>query len=102
MLLTAQQYNIDEAVRCCLVTRVVADLHDADAYCRRVAECPPLAQRAMKAALCALGEDIAGRGLDRGTMKRIEHLTRLAENSDDGREALRAFREKRPPVFRGT
>jgi enoyl-CoA hydratase/carnithine racemase len=101
MLLTARQLDIDEARQCGLVTRVVSGMEDASAYCQNAAECPPLAQQAMKKTLYFLGADLTGSGLDRSARTSIEKLTRRAEASEDGREALRAFHEKRPPVFTG-
>jgi enoyl-CoA hydratase len=101
MLLTARQFDIDEARQCGLVTRVVSGSEDASAYCQNAAECPPLAQQAMKKTLYLLGTDLTGSGLDRGARDSIAELTRRAESSEDSHEALRAFHEKRPPVFTG-
>jgi len=101
ILLTARQFEIDEARQCGLVTRVVSGLEDASAYCQNTAECPPLAQQAMKKSLYFLGTDLTGSGLDRGALKSIEELIRRAEASEDSREALGAFHEKRSPVFTG-
>ena len=33
--------------------------------------------------------------------ERIQGLRRLVYDSDDYREGIRAFKERRPPVFRG-
>jgi 2-oxoglutaroyl-CoA hydrolase len=101
MLLTAQQLDIEEARQCGLVTRVMTGLDEAYAYCRATAECPPLAQRAMKVILNALGANVAGIEPGKSALDSIEQSTRLAQGSEDSKEALRAFHEKRPPVFTG-
>lgn len=101
MLVTARQYNLDEAQECHLVTRSVSGSDEALAYCIETAQLPPLAQQATKTSLYFLGKDLTGEDLDEAALNKIEESTRLAQGSEDSREALRAFHEKRPPVFVG-
>lgn len=102
MLLTARQLDAMEAQETSLLTRIVADAKEADAYIATTAECPPYAQQALKAALRGLAHDIA-RPPAQGTPEfaRIEHALTTAQESEDAKEALRAFGEKRPPRFTG-
>lgn len=101
MLLTARQYNLDEGLKCGLVSRVMPDSTQALAYCRQAAECPPQAQQAMKAMLYYLGKDLARTELKQSELDKLEEVIASAQGSQDSREALRAFHEKRPPLFVG-
>lgn len=89
-----------DALACGLVQRVVAagafeeDLH---ALCSTVAGNAPLSMRATKRALQAIA---AGQGTRASTEQTYESIAACL-NSEDVREAMAAFREKRVPVFRG-
>jgi enoyl-CoA hydratase len=99
LLLTGEVIDADEALRIGLVGRLVAHdqlLDETMALARRIAANPPLAVRAIKDGLRrALDPDWAslGRWVS-------ETLARLFQ-TDDHREGVKAFLEKRPPVFVG-
>ena len=99
LLFTGDVIDAAEALRIGLVGRVAphAELLDqARALAGRIADNPPLAVRALKTGLkrCAYGDprEIGGWAIDT--------IRRLAA-TDDHREGVAAFLEKRTPVFRG-
>lgn len=100
LLFTGDPIDAAEAARIGLVRQVVAHadlLPAAYALAARIAANPPLAVRYMKAGLRRAAQgDAAATGA-----WAIETIRRLME-TDDHREGVASFLEKRPPVFRGT
>ncbi len=98
-LLTGDVISAQEAERIGLVNRVVraADLETAAMdFANRLAAGAPLAVRYTKLAVNKLVKDALNVAFDASTALEIATF-----QSDDHREALAAFREKRPPRFRG-
>ena len=99
MLLTGDRISAQQAYEWGLVNRVVplAELLDAAlALAARIAANPPLAVRACKE-LATRSADLT---LEEGL--RLERLlSALSRQSEDAREGLRAFAERRPAVFTG-
>lgn len=97
MLLSAQPLGSEQALACGLVHRVFRpetfedDLH---ALAQSLAANAPLSMRASKQALRALQVEHVS---DKAFYQRIADCL----NSQDSREAIRAFRQKRRPVFKG-
>lgn len=99
MAFTGDRIDAAEALACGLVSRVVpADelMASAQALAQRISANPPHALR------------MAKRLIMNGRHSRLaEHLElaagfqALAHSTDDQREAVAAFRDKRPPAFRG-
>jgi enoyl-CoA hydratase/carnithine racemase len=99
MLLTGEPIDAARALECGLVTRVVplADLRqEALALAGLLARRPPLAVAAIKRAVY-VGLDGP---LEDGLCREREEFVRLL-SSEDAREGLSAFLEKRPPTWRG-
>lgn len=98
-LLTGDPVPAAEAERIGLVNKVVAAeaLQDeALAFARRLAAGAPLALRYTKLAVNKLLKDALNVAFDTSTA-----LELVTFQSEDHREALAAWKEKRPPVFRG-
>jgi len=99
LLLLGEVIGAREAERIGLIHRAVPgdELDRAAAeLARRLAAGPPIALRATKRAL------YDGLGRDMATDFQCEaYLQALCFQSEDHREGLRAFRDRRPPVFRG-
>ena len=94
---TADRVSARECERLGIVNRVVADddLH-AEALTKRIAAGPPIAIRYMKENLNrAVTQDLRP-CLD----MKADRLIRV-QQTEDFREAVRAFVDKRPPTFRG-
>ena len=99
LYLLGEQVSAEEAERIGLVGRVVGDdelMSEAMALARRVASGPRLAYRYMKRNLHAAETEPFAAVLE---MEAV-HQARTGQ-SDDHREAVAAFNEKRKPVFRG-
>ncbi|MDE2489218.1 MAG: enoyl-CoA hydratase/isomerase family protein [Elusimicrobia bacterium] len=99
MVLTGRRLTAREALAAGLVSRVVAPealLDEAKGLARRIAELAPLAVRAAKAAAAAA----ADRQLDAGLARERGLFYRLFDTADQ-KEGMRAFAEKRPPLFKG-
>ena len=99
LLLLGEVIGAKEAERIGLITRAVpaADLdRAAGEIVARLAAGPPIALRATKRAL------YDGLGRDMVTDFQCQcYVQTLCFQSQDHQEGLRAFREKRPPVFQG-
>ena len=99
LLMTGDAIDAAEALQMGLVGRVVAHeelLNEARGLAERVAANPPLAVRAIKQGLrSALDPDWASLG--RWVSETLEQLF----DTEDHREGVRAFLEKRPPTFVG-
>lgn len=98
--LDPEMHDADSALALGLVGEVVAaeDFDRAfEAYCEKIAEVAPLAARQTKRLVSRIGqpEDLEAHLRDELT------LAARGLKSEDGREAVRAIREKRKPVFTG-
>jgi enoyl-CoA hydratase len=99
MLLTGDPVDGVRAERLGLLTRIVeADrlVAETEALVRLIAGHAPLSLRAMKAMLAALGSRFEQSEIERFDRERL-----AVSSSEDMREGLRAFFERRPPVFTG-
>ena len=99
MVFTGDTLNAAEALACGLVSRVVPDeqlLDAAKALAERVAVNPPHAVRMAKRLL------IEGRHSRLDTLLELSaSLQALAHATEDHREAVNAFLDKRKPEFKG-
>ena len=97
LVLTGELVVADEALRLGLVDQLV---DDAEAGARRVAEriaaLAPVAVAGSKRLLDESAKEVLERGLER----ELDLCARLFE-TDDAREGLKAFLNKRSPVFKG-
>lgn len=99
MLLTGEPISAAQAERWGLVNSVVpqAALMEAALHlAQRIAANPPKAVRIAKE-LASRSRDLT---LEQG-IRFEESMTQLARDTEDAKEGLRAFVEKRPPVFKG-
>jgi enoyl-CoA hydratase len=99
MLLTGDAVDGVRAERLGLLTRLVDDgqlVTQTEALVQLIAGHAPLSLRAMKAMLAALGSRFQPDEIERFDRERL-----AVSRSEDMREGLRAFFERRPPVFTG-
>ena len=100
MLLGGLQFTAEEAFAKGLVGRVLAEGEEFDAFIAKtagqIAGGAPLTARQVKYTLDTILKDPADRDLDR-----CEALFQVCYASADYKEGIRAFAEKRKPVFRG-
>jgi len=99
MLLTADAVDGVRAERLGLLTRLLDGgelVAQTEALVRSIAGHAPLSLRAMKAMLAALGSRFQPSEVERFDRERL-----AVSRSEDMREGLRAFFERRPPVFTG-
>jgi enoyl-CoA hydratase len=97
LVLTGELIGAEEALRLGLVDLVVEDAEaEARRLSERIAGLAPLAVAGSKRLLDESAKELLERALDR----ELDLCARLFE-TEDAREGLAAFLEKRPPVFRG-
>ncbi len=99
VILSGRFLSADEALRAGLVARVVAReawLGEAKRVARAIAEKPPVATRLAKEAV-----DRSFEGTLRLGVEYERRLLALAFASEDAKEGLNAFLEKRKPEFKG-
>ena len=100
VMYTGRSVNADEARELGLVRKVVAHEHlvsEAIAYAEQIAAQPPIAVQFAKRALV--------RSLDSVLLAQLElewSYQVAAFDTDDAREGIAAFRERRPPRFGGS
>ncbi len=99
VILSGRFLSADEALRAGLVARVVAReawLDEAKRVARAIAEKPPIATRLAKEAIDRSFEGTLALGVEYE-----RRLLALAFASEDAKEGLNAFLEKRKPEFKG-
>jgi 2-(1,2-epoxy-1,2-dihydrophenyl)acetyl-CoA isomerase len=99
MIFTGEVIDAAEALRLGIVSRVVPPeelLPTAHALARRIAVGPPVALRLAKHSLYANAERDLKSALEVETFAQ-----NICFDTEDAREGIRAFVEKRDPVFRG-
>lgn len=103
MFFTAEPITAEQAATWGLVNRVVEDgaamTATATSVAQRIASLAPLSIAAIKAEMTALTD---ARTLTSDTFERLTALRRAAWRSDDYREGLAAFAERRPATFTGS
>jgi len=98
-LFTGELFDAQDAYRFSMVNRVVPRdklISTAEEIAKKILECAPLAVRAMKEAVF--------RGLPMPLADRMHTAAIILSNNlrtKDAQEGLKAFKEKRPPVYRG-
>jgi len=99
ILMLSDKVDAAEALRIGLVSRVVPDadlLAETMAFARRLADGPPIAIRYIKSNLVA-AEDF---NMDAYLDLESRNMMRCFE-TEDSKEAIQAFKEKRRPAFKG-
>ena len=99
LVLTGRQFTADEALAMGLINRVVPVeiyLEEARSLAREIASKPPIAVQMGKASVNAVFDDY----LDRGLMTERRNFYMLFA-TEDQKEGMRAFVEKRKPVWKG-
>jgi methylmalonyl-CoA decarboxylase len=101
MFFTAEPINASDALRIGILNHLVPSA-DLERFTRELAgkilKNSPLAVRALKEQFRLLSK---GHGIDAETAEEIQSIRRRVYDSEDYGEGIRAFHEKRPPVFRG-
>jgi methylmalonyl-CoA decarboxylase len=101
MFFTAEPINASDALRIGILNHLVPSA-DLERFTRELAgkilKNSPLAVRALKEQFRLLSK---GHAIDAETAEEIQSIRRRVYDSEDYGEGIRAFHEKRPPVFRG-
>lgn len=100
-MLTGERFSAETALRIGLVHEVVPDgslQARGGEIVEMLLQCSPDAHRRAKALIDA----VAGRPIDRALADDVARRIAAARASDDGREGIAAFLEKRPPRWRST
>lgn len=97
LLLSGDVITTDEALRIGLASRSVTDASAAARdLAQQIAALAPLSTAGHKAAIAAVG-----RAIDPSTERTLRAIEERAFASEDLREGIAAFRDKRPPEFKG-
>ena len=100
LALTGRDFTAQEALQIGFITRLCEDrarlYEEAKSMASQIASCPPLAVQGAK--------EVILYGRDHGVYAGLHYVAQknaAALISEDVMEAMRAFMEKRPPVFKG-
>ena len=99
LLILSDKVPADEALRIGLVSKVFPDedlYEETMAFAKRLADGPPIALRYIKNNLVA-AESI---NMEAYLEQEARNMARCFE-TEDSKEAVQAFQEKRAPIFRG-
>ncbi len=99
LVLTGRRIGVDEAVSLGLVTRVVPDADldaEVDSLCDGLAALSPAALALGKEAIYTMSEMEYG-----AAMRYLREMIVLTSRTEDAREGIRAFFEKRKPTWTG-
>ncbi len=100
LFLLAEPFDADRALKLGILTRLVPDeslREETMAFAKRFADGPRVAIGYIKRNLLAAETEPMERVLEMEAL----HQTLRTSQTEDHKEAVRAFAEKRPPVFRG-
>ncbi|RTZ45488.1 enoyl-CoA hydratase [Candidimonas sp. SYP-B2681] len=99
LLWTGEFLSADEALELGIVTRVYDDeqlMTETLAFAERLAEGPPIQQREIKKLLYqSLNTDL------RTSLRAVSAHMAVVQSTDDYKEAISAFKERRKPIFKG-
>ncbi len=100
LALTGRDFTVQEALQMGFVTRICEDqlrlYEEAKEIASRIASCPPLAVQGAKETILYSRDH----GVDAG-LRYVAQKNAAALPSEDLVEAVKAFMEKRPPLFKG-